>query len=248
MLSEATTTNVVIADLCGVRLGRRERQILIEAATPTAKRPRRGPYYQSRERSKRMAWQRAARRLRDLGLIKYEPERWHIRRTILGQRVADRYWEELNTGRPIRWTTDAPQGLSHAQRAQLAELTSHVEGLCKKYRIAWVKPSPSSANPGRFHARPDRRLIRCPKISNRNDYFTALHEIGHLVLGRGDSCEAEAECWVWALENGRVQPTQAVRAMIRRGLSSYLKVYDEPVPQHVFWSLLEGKGTAGKPP
>jgi hypothetical protein len=160
-------------------------------------------------RSERMSRQRAARRLRDLGLIELEDR--HIRRTGLGERVAQRYWDELQTGRPIRWPAGAPR-----RGEDPAPLAAHVEGLCDGHGIRWSHRNLQA------YATSTTRRIAFPRIRDRKDYFVALHEIAHIVLEHGSpSLRQEREAWNWALEHARVKPTQAVRAMIRRALRSY---------------------------
>jgi len=172
-----------------------------------------------------MAWQRAARRLRDLGLIEYEPRKErrpaYVRRTRLGQKVALRYWEELALDRPIRWPQATRRRSTPAQRARLADLTAHIEELCANHNVKWT----GSATTAGGVAWPASRHMRCPRIKSRVNYFVALHELGHLVLGTPD----EKDAWGWAIDTARVRPTQAVKAAIRRGLRSHgIEDWDEP--------------------
>jgi hypothetical protein len=115
-MSKPNTFDAQIKRLRGVRLGQRERALLLldrrAIATLT-----------SSNHSHRMAQQRAARRLRDLELVEYEPSepgkiatvdedprqlkgwsRPELRRTPLGQAVVKRFAFELREGRPIRWS------------------------------------------------------------------------------------------------------------------------------------------------
>jgi hypothetical protein len=75
-----------------------------------------------------------------------------------------------------------------------------------------------------YHANRLARRVRVPRIATRCDYFTALHEIGHVVLGESSdqsTLDIERAAWRWAIGQARVPQTQAVRAMIRRSLQSY---------------------------
>jgi hypothetical protein len=221
-LSLVTPSNA-LAPLRGVRLGKWEREILLHAPSPSSSRVLRSPSWSRRSHSKKMAWQRAARRLRDLGLIELEqkkPGGQLLKRTKLGQKVVERYWEELNTGQPIRWPTEKPR--RRRQKESVAPLIAHVDELCANHGIT---RSFSLHAYARLSA--DQRLIRCPQIRSRTDYFTALHEIAHILLWHsgpapGDvRLQRERDAWDWALETARVKPTQAVRGMILRCLRSY---------------------------
>ena len=98
-----------LSDLAGVRLGKHERRILVEAPSPSRTSIPIGPAGSGRSASE--AHRRALRKLDDVGLIDY----WHIcttsgkylgnkvRRTPLGQAVIDRYRNEIESGLPIRW-------------------------------------------------------------------------------------------------------------------------------------------------
>jgi hypothetical protein len=94
--------------------------------------------------------------------------------------------------------------------------------------------------------------IRIREIRGPSTYFTALHELGHLV-GPGRSArklEAEANAWVYALAVAIRPPTPGVRTMIARCLQSYLDAgrrrnsvrsgMIEPPAEHPFWDLLSG--------
>ena len=119
--------------LQGVRLGNRERALLLVAPPP-------GSFENERtitgglavrghnlgrvtgkpselivtenNRSARVAALRAAKRLDDLGLVEYRNQRRgerlaYIALTDLGAAVVDRYRDELNTGQRIRWAQPA---------------------------------------------------------------------------------------------------------------------------------------------
>lgn len=80
-------------------------------------------------------------------------------------------------------------------------------------------------------------------------YFTALHEIGHIVhpkgSGSGLRLEKEYHAWDWAIENALVDPNNAVRKLIHRCLTSYLKKVErsrkmkKPTADHPLWDMLK---------
>lgn len=250
MLSPPTTTGA----LAGVRLGARERELLLLAPPPTG--AHRNRLYDTADalrgrgnRSNRMAAQRAARRLRDLVLVAYEPSHVGpmIRRTALGQAVVARYGYELMTGRPIRWAQPKRRS-TRVQRARAPEFAEHVGALCAEHGISQVRASAASARPTGWEARADLGRVRIPPIRSRTDYFIALHEIAHVVLGHGGRghgvLEIEGDAWAWAIEHARVPPTQAVKACIRNTLHARLDPHAiEPPREHVFWRLLESGST-----
>jgi hypothetical protein len=224
MLSAVPTSNA-LAQLRGVRLGKRERGILLAASPPASWSVLRSPRHRSR--SDKMAWQRAARRLRDLGLIELEQHKRYgqlLQRTKLGQKVVERYREQLDLDLPIRWPSEKPR---RRQRENVVPLRAHIKELCAEQGIA--RSFSGRRGHGSAYLHDDTREIRYSQIHSRNEYFTALHEIGHILLGhRGgpshdpdERLQRERDAWDWALENARVKPTQAVRGMILRSLRSY---------------------------
>jgi hypothetical protein len=126
-------------------------------------------------------------------------------------------------------------------------MESHVTQLCQDHGIDLA----GSSSRGRaIRWRGGRLAISIPEIRGQVSYFIALHEIGHLV-GRGRSAprlEAEANAWVWALQNAAVEPTDATLRSISRRLRGYLEWAQNrqhrrvppriPPRDHVFWSLL----------
>ena len=126
-------------------------------------------------------------------------------------------------------------------------MEGHVEDLCRQYGILLAG---ASARGRAIRWRGGKLEISVPPIKGQVSYFIALHEIGHLV-GRGRSAprlEAEANAWIFALENSVVEPTPATLRSISRRLSGYLE-WDRyrqyrrvppriPPNEHVFWRLL----------
>jgi hypothetical protein len=126
-------------------------------------------------------------------------------------------------------------------------MEAHVEELCAAHGIGLTG---SSARGRAIRWRGGRLEISIPPIRGQVSYFIALHEIGHLV-GRGRSAprlEAEANAWIWALENTAVEPTDATLRSISRRLNGYLRWAQNrqyrkvppriPEREHLFWSLL----------
>jgi hypothetical protein len=59
-------------------------------------------------------------------------------------------------------------------------------------------------------------------VRGRSTYYTALHEIGHIVgVNARRRLEQEVLAWQWALKHAIVPPTPGVWAMIARRLENY---------------------------
>ena len=127
-------------------------------------------------------------------------------------------------------------------------MEAHIEDLCREYGIELAG---SSARGRAIRWRGGRLEISIPPIRGQVSYFIALHEIGHLV-GKGRSAprlEAEANAWLFALENCVVEPTGATKRSISRRLEGYLAWARNrqhrrvppriPPRDHAFWALLE---------
>ena len=78
----------------------------------------------------------------------------------------------------------------------------------------------------------DKKVFLPERNFNRSQwaYFTALHEIGHIVVGHfgpkscyfSDRLNGESDAWLWALNNAIEQPTSKTRKRIwHLGLGSY---------------------------
>lgn len=116
-----SATSSALSALRGVRLGERERDLLLIAPPPgsfecegtiTGGMPvlvsRSTLRARGVNRSAQVAMLRAARRLHDLGLVDYRTQRRGERRayitlTDLGAAVVKRYRDELTNGQRIRW-------------------------------------------------------------------------------------------------------------------------------------------------
>ncbi len=102
-------------ELKGVRLGKRERELLQRGAPPGSRERPDAVTGMTRivgaTRSERQSLFRAARRLEDLGLVEYARQRGfersvYISLTELGAAVVERYGAELRFGHRIRWTEE----------------------------------------------------------------------------------------------------------------------------------------------
>ncbi len=126
-------------------------------------------------------------------------------------------------------------------------MEAHVAELCRRHGIELTG---SSARGRAIRWRGGRLAISIPEIRGQVSYFIALHEIGHLV-GRGRSAprlEAEANAWLWALEQTAVAPTDATLRSISKRLRGYLEWARNrqhrrvppriPPREHPFWTLL----------
>jgi hypothetical protein len=80
-----------------------------------------------------------------------------------------------------------------------------------------------------YRASPSRGLrsrIRVPEIRGQVTYFTALHELGHLLSPGNRSLrqlEAEGDAWCWAFEHALVRPTPATARRLRTKLLTYYR-------------------------
>lgn len=93
----------------------------------------------------------------------------------------------------------------------------HIGALCAEGRVEW---RPRKSGGGRASRR--GRWIHVPPIRSQRGYFTALHELGH-VLGPQPRTRLakEAAAWQWALAHAIEEPTEGTLRMIARCLDSY---------------------------
>lgn len=101
----------------------------------------------------------------------------------------------------------------------------------------------------RLHIR--ERMIELPPIRTRRDYFSGLHEFGHLVVGiTGIALYDEATANLWALDHAAVEPTMTVWHQIDGCLADYrwFKGHDpdelHPLMREA-WDALEERITVG---
>jgi hypothetical protein len=131
------------------------------------------------------------------------------------------------------------------------DMAAHIEALAAEHDVGITIVT---AEGFIAFARPRPRRIWIPPVVDLVAYYTALHELGH-VVGKGRSkpkLEAEANAWVYAIRTARWPLTDEVRNSIRDALRSYgggvpilksgrpgQKWRPEPPVGHAFWSLRE---------
>lgn len=148
----------------------------------------------------------------------------------------------------LPWRAVLSQAQSAPRKPGMVALEAHVAELCERHGIGLA----GASRRGRaIRWRGGKREIAIPEIRGQVSYFIALHEIGHLV-GPGRSrprLEAEANAWLWALDNAAVEPTPATLRSISRRLRGYLEWARNrqhrrvppriPPREHAFWAMLE---------
>lgn len=137
--------------------------------------------------------------------------------------------------------------MQHKRIQKVEELQQHLDSILAEYLIVVTYKPGASA---RANRRARRITIR--PVKGRSTYFTALHEIGHIVGSNPTRrLEQEVAAWRWALNAAAVEPTPGVWKTIHRCLSSYVARAERwanmklPAADHDFWRLLheseEGK-------
>lgn len=118
--------------------------------------------------------------------------------------------------------------------ATVAEMQEHVAQLAAELDVEWrwveQRTLPAEAGPGRcvFRAA-DRPLIRCERIRDRRNYFTAMHELGHVAVASADwldldgKLDFELTAWEWALDNARFPVTPAIARSISDQLTEFME-------------------------
>jgi hypothetical protein len=140
-------------------------------------------------------------------------------------------------------------------RALLPELRAHVEQLAAAGGVAVELAG--GRRPRAVRGSQSRGLsprIVIPEIRGQVSYFTALHELGHLLSPGNRSLrqlEAEADAWRFALAHAQIEPTAATAARLHASLLSYLRRAERrralghrnpalvPGAGSPFWAVLE---------
>jgi hypothetical protein len=95
-------------------------------------------------------------------------------------------------------------------------MLDHIAALAEEFG-ADVEFRPGGAEPGVSDARlwlRERRIV-APPIRTRREYFTVLHEFGHLATAPiGYALHDEAAAWLWALRESCVEPSPRIWPMI----------------------------------
>lgn len=120
-------------------------------------------------------------------------------------------------------------------------LRAHVDQLASEHmlNVTYLEGASPRAQ------RRERRVWLRP-VRGRSTYYTALHEIGHVVgVNARRRLEQEVLAWQWALDHAIVPPTPGVWAHIARCLEGYVERAERwasmklPPADHDFWLLLE---------
>lgn len=143
----------------------------------------------------------------------------------------------------VRATIDGGLIILDNNMQDIPELERHVSTLCTIHGIT-IEARVSSG--GRAYKK--SRKIHIRPVKSLITYFTALHEIGHIVdplgSGRGLRLEQEYHAWDWAIQNALVDPNAAVQKLIHRCLTSYLRKVEyskkmkKPTADHPLWDML----------
>lgn len=95
----------------------------------------------------------------------------------------------------------------------------HFDALCAEHAITYEETGTRSG------ADLGQRVVGAPRPTGIARYFTALHEIGHVVTAwdgcRDQVVEMELAAWRWALANAITEPSRGVRRDIYARLINY---------------------------
>lgn len=111
----------------------------------------------------------------------------------------------------------------------------HIESLADEHGIDVYPADPRerNAHAGRPEYGRPRPWVETPSVETLFEYYRALHEIGHHVLGHveggknygepffGKVVEEEARAHLWALDNAIEPPTPEVAGRIALSISTY---------------------------
>jgi hypothetical protein len=122
------------------------------------------------------------------------------------------------------------------------DMAGHVEQLCRDLGITleYLKGG------NRGWAQRKERRIKVSPVKGISTYYTALHEIAHIVGPNAPRrLEQEVAAWRWAIDNAKRPPTKGVWKGIAASLDSYRQRGERavwgtklPAPEHDFWTLL----------
>lgn len=116
-------------------------------------------------------------------------------------------------------------------RESISRLRQEIAALCREHSIEW-----RLAKETRHYGWADipERWIATSPLLDLVDYYTALHELAHVVEELPGSeatddadvvLEHEARAWLWALEQATTTPDEAVHDDIIGGISDYNQRY-----------------------
>lgn len=114
-----------------------------------------------------------------------------------------------------------PARAREAKLAKAAEMATHIQHLCDLYDIEMHHRAQGG------YAIRRARIIKVPPIKGATSYFTALHEIGHVVqpgASGGTYCRLTEEglAWQWAIANTIFVFTPGMKAKVDKWLNNYL--------------------------
>lgn len=112
-----------------------------------------------------------------------------------------------------------------------SRLRQEIETLCREHGVEW-RLVPRTRHYG-WADIPERWIATSP-LEDLVDYYTALHELAHIVEELPGSeatddpdivLEHESRAWLWALQQATVAPDEAVHSDIIDGISDYNQRY-----------------------
>lgn len=120
-------------------------------------------------------------------------------------------------------------------------LVKHVSDLAKQLDVKVVKMRKGSDRGGSSGPKSYggyKRLIVTYGINTQQDYFIALHELGHIANEPQSPklLEREANAWQWALDNALVEPSLLSKAKMAEWLGSYEG--EKPPPEHIYHTII----------
>lgn len=133
----------------------------------------------------------------------------------------------------------------------LEQASRHVDALAAELGLTVRRGVKRGTNRERIRG----RVIIIAGINSDTDYYGALHEMGHAVIGNYGPArllEEEADAWSWALEKALWPPSGKVKREIGGFLNSYLcgkkgERSNRPPEIHPFWEMLAWREQYAKP-
>lgn len=123
----------------------------------------------------------------------------------------------------------------------------HVEALGREHGITVRRLAPAEKNVKAYTG-----VVLVRGINTQINYFEALHELGHVVLGHSggrmaaNCLEKEAEAWEWAVTHAIVPPSVRTRRDIGNCLRRYRDHgekhgdrYSQPRKGHPYWRMVQ---------
>lgn len=118
-----------------------------------------------------------------------------------------------------------PVGLPMLEADDRRRLHAHVQVLAAQHELEWREVDAYWLG---IENDLTARSFESPTLRTEFDYLTALHELGHFVLGLGTFddtgtvvFENEIEVWAWTLAAALIDPGEAARAQVRLCFITY---------------------------